>query len=135
MAPLAATVLTAERMVLSLSIHGIERAGVEGGVRALEDLVTAATSKRLDKPILTTKDLGVRVPTFQEVLQKTIVYFTFPNPDGWRRGDVNDSEKGPGVLFQRYNGNGVDVNRDWPDIGYAFRGYSGLSEPESRAPP
>ena len=124
-----------QRVVLSLSIHGIERAGVEGGVRALEDLVTAATSGKLDKPILATKGLKVRIPTFKDVLQHTIIYFTFPNPDGWRRGDVTDSDqnKGPGVFFQRYNGNGVDVNRDFPDIGYSFRPYSGLSEPESRA--
>ena len=30
-----------KRYALSLSIHGIERAGVEGGTRAMEDLVTA----------------------------------------------------------------------------------------------
>jgi hypothetical protein len=123
-----------KRIALSLSIHGIERAGVEGGTRAMEDLVTAATSKRLTKPILTTKGLPVAVPTFGDVLRKTIIYFTYPNPDGWRRGDVNDHsiDKGPGFFYQRYNGNGVDVNRDWPDIGYAFRPYSALSEPESR---
>src|SRR4051812_34644097 len=122
-----------KRIALSLSIHGIERAGVEGGTRAMEDLVTAATTGRLDKPILATKGLGIPVPTFRDVLRKTIIYFTYPNPDGWRRGDVNDTEKGPGVFFQRYNGNGVDVNRDWPDIGYSFRRYSALSEPESRS--
>src|SRR3954454_11553271 len=126
-----------QRVALSLSIHGIERAGVEGGVRTPEDLVTAATSGKLDKPVLTTKGLKVPIPTFKQVLQNTIVYFTFPNPDGWRRGDVTDTQtaqnKGPGVFFQRYNGNGVDVNRDFPDIGYAFRPYSALSEPESRA--
>ena len=110
-------------IALSLSIHGIERAGVEGGARALEDLVTAATTGKLDKPILTTKGLGMPIPTFKEVLQKTIIYFTFPNPDGWRRGDSTDTEKGPGVFFQRYNGNGVDVNRDFPDIGFSFRPY------------
>jgi hypothetical protein len=121
-----------QRMALSLSIHGIERAGIEGGARALEDLATAVTTGKLTKPILTTKGLGVPVPTFKDVLQKTIIYFTFPNPDGWRRGDVNDSEKGPGVFFQRYNGNGVDLNRDFPDIGFSFRPYSSLSEPESR---
>ena len=36
-----------KRMALSLSIHGIERAGVEGGTRAMEDLVTAATAGQL----------------------------------------------------------------------------------------
>src|SRR3954467_1514155 len=30
-----------KRYALSLSIHGIERAGAEGGIRAMEDLVTA----------------------------------------------------------------------------------------------
>jgi hypothetical protein len=123
-----------KRYVLSLSIHGIERAGIEGGVRAMEDLVTAATTSvdgkpRTEQPILTTKDLGVDVPTFGDVLKKAIVYFTFPNPDGWARGSLSDG----GFNFQRYNGNGVDLNRDFEDIGYAFRPYSSLSEPESRA--
>jgi hypothetical protein len=121
-----------KRMALSLSIHGIERAGVEGGTRAMEDLVTAVTTGKLGDPILATKDLGVKVPTFKDVLKHTIIYFTYPNPDGWRRGDLNDQQKGPGAYYQRYNGNGVDLNRDFPDIGFAFRPYSGLSEPESR---
>ncbi len=68
-------------------------------------------------------------PSFADVLKKTIIYFTYPNPDGWVRGSVTQG----GLFFQRYNGNGVDVNRDWPDIGFSFRPYSGLSEPESRA--
>jgi hypothetical protein len=118
-----------KRYVLSLSIHGIERAGAEGGTRALEDLVTAGTTGALDKAILPFVDQFRTQPTFGDVLRKTIVYFMYPNPDGWRRGSVSEG----GVFFQRYNGNGVDPNRDWPDIGFAFRPYSGLSEPESRA--
>jgi len=123
-----------QRYVLSLSIHGIERAGVEGGVRALEDLVTAATTTvddkpRTEQPILATKDLGVAAPTFGDVLRKTIIYFAFPNPDGWARGSLGDG----GINFQRYNGNGVDLNRDFEDIGYSYRRYSSASEPESRA--
>jgi len=123
-----------KRYALSLSIHGIERAGIEGGVRAMEDLITAATTvvdgkPRTEQPILTTKDIGVASPTFGDVLKKSIVYFTFPNPDGWARGSVGDG----GFNFQRYNGNGVDLNRDFEDIGYSFRPYSSLSEPESIA--
>ena len=122
-----------KRYALSLSIHGIERAGAEGGIRAMEDLVTAATTERLDSPIVS-KAVKAGAPRFRDVLQNTIIYFTFPNPDGWRRGsfstfDANQS----GFFFQRYNGNGVDVNRDWPDIGFSYRFYSGLSEPESRS--
>jgi hypothetical protein len=112
-----------KRYALSLSIHGIERAGVEGGTRAMEDLVTAATTGRSNSPVVADG------PSFADVLKKTVIYFTYPNPDGWERGSVTDG----GFFFQRYNGNGVDVNRDWPDIGFSFRPYSGLSEPESRA--
>ena len=115
-----------KRYALSLSIHGIERAGVEGGTRAAEDLVTALTTGKIDEPIVS-ESVDPDAPTFGDVLKKTIIYFTYPNPDGWRRGSVSEG----GFFFQRYNGNGVDVNRDWPDIGYSFRPYSGLSEPES----
>lgn len=115
------------RYALSLGMHGLERAGVEGGVRAIEDLVTARTIGTADKPILPAS-AEVKAPTFAEALEKSIVYFTFPNPDGWRRGSVSEG----GTFFQRYNGNGVDTNRDWPAIGFTFRPYSGLSEPEVR---
>ena len=117
-----------KRYVLSLSIHGIERAGAEGGTRAMEDLVTAFTTGIQDDPIVT-PEVKEGAPSFQDVLKKAIVYFTWPNPDGWRRGSIGDL----GPSFQRYNGNGIDPNRDYVDIGYSFRGYSGVSEPETRA--
>jgi hypothetical protein len=117
-----------KRYALSLSIHAIERAGAEGGTRAMEDLVTAYTTGLAGKPVVpATVKSGA--PTFADVLKKTIIYFTYPNPDGWLRGSVSAG----GIFYQRYNGNGVDPNRDWPDIGFSFRPYSGLSEPESRA--
>ena len=121
-----------KRYALSLSIHGIERAGAEGGTRAMEDLVTAHTTGKAGEPILPT-DVKPGAPSFEDVLKKTIIYFTWPNPDGWRRGSITDFADSGGFFFQRYNGNGVDPNRDWTDIGYSFRGYSGFSEPESRA--
>jgi hypothetical protein len=122
-----------KRYALSLSIHGIERAGAEGGIRAMEDLVTAVTTKALDTAILP-KAVKSGAPNFREVLQNTIVYFTFPNPDGWRRGSISIPDgANSGVFFQRYNGNGVDPNRDWADIGFSYRYYSGDSEPETRA--
>jgi hypothetical protein len=117
-----------KRYAISLSIHGIERAGVEGGTRAMEDLATAATTGKFNERILPA-GVHAATPTFGDVLKKSIIYFIYPNPDGWRRGSISEG----GVFFQRYNGNGVDVNRDWPDIGFSFRPYSGLSEPESRA--
>jgi hypothetical protein len=117
-----------KRYALSLSIHGIERAGLEGGTRAIEDLVSAdltgLASQKLVSPAA-----KPNAPTFADALDRSIIYFTYPNPDGWRRGSYSEG----GLFYQRYNGNGVDLNRDWPDIGFSYRPYSGLSEPESRA--
>lgn len=118
-----------KRYALSLSIHGIERAGAEGGIRAMEDLATAvSTEGKLDQPILP-RSVREGAPKIRDVLANTIIYFTFPNPDGWRRGSIQDG----GLSFQRYNGNGMDPNRDWPDIGFAYRFFSGVSEPETKA--
>jgi zinc carboxypeptidase len=126
-----------KKYAVSLSIHGIERAGVEGGTRAAEDLVTAYTAMandgrlKAETPIVPDGTIP-NAPTYGDVLKKMIVYFVYPNPDGWRRGSVSAGPDG-GVFFQRYNGNGVDLNRDWPDVGFNFRPYSTGSEPETRA--
>ncbi|MGH2774432.1 MAG: M14 family zinc carboxypeptidase [Actinomycetota bacterium] len=122
----------------SLSIHGIERAGIEGGIRAIEDLVTWAACEEnaeaapacasegpFPKPILEPSNSG---PTAGQVLANGVVYFVLSNPDGWHRGEVT---KG-GAFFQRYNGNGMDVNRDWPTIGYTEGQYTPGSEPETQ---
>jgi hypothetical protein len=122
----------------SLSIHGIERAGIEGGIRAIEDLVTwaaceadaaaapaCASEGPFPKRILEPSDSG---PTAGEVLKNGVVYFVLSNPDGWHRGELTEG----GVFFQRYNGNGMDVNRDWATVGYTEAQYTPFSEPESR---
>jgi hypothetical protein len=122
------------------SIHGIERAGAEGGLRAMEDLVTWAALTP-DKKIVegpTEKP----VPTAGETLARSVIYFILPNPDGWSRGQVAPAELEdgapnpaylPGAFFQRYNGNGMDLNRDWPGMGYSYKPYSPGSEPEVQA--
>jgi hypothetical protein len=124
-----------------LSIHGIERAGAEAGVRAAEDLATWAACEAELAPasvscakegaiphalLETTPDASV---TAGEALAGSAIYFVFANPDGWRRGDPDNGAR----FFQRYNGNGVDMNRDWPTIGYTFEPYTPWSEPETRA--
>jgi hypothetical protein len=151
-----------EHFAYSLSIHGIERAGVEGGVRAMEDLVTWAACEdpkyaapalpNLPPPAcavegpfpkkIVESTTTAAVPTAGAVLDKAVIYFVLPNPDGWARGQVSpvEVEDGapntnyqPGFFFQRYNGDGVDLNRDWPTLGYTFKPYSPGSEPETKA--
>ncbi len=114
-----------ERYAFSLSIHGIERAGLEGGIRAAEDLITwAATAP--NTRILEPTDSG---PTAGDVLKNNVLYFFLSNPDGWSRGDLAQG----GVFFQRYNGNGVDLNREFPGIGYSNPVYTPNAEPETKS--
>jgi hypothetical protein len=129
-----------------LSIHGIERAGAEAGVRVAEDLATWAYCEAvaggglepngrtncepegtMPHPLLETTP-GASV-TAGEALKRSAVYLVFANPDGWRRGDIDNGVR----FYQRYNGNGVDMNRDWPTVGFSFRPYTPWSEPETRA--
>jgi hypothetical protein len=126
-----------EHFVWSLSMHGIERAGVEGGVRAVEDLVTWGATEP-ERPLLETLPEG-DIETLDglpaqnlrvgEVLMRSVSYFVLPNPDGWRRGDVDQAKP---LGFMRYNGNGMDLNRDWPEIGYTDPSFTPWSESESR---
>ncbi len=122
------------------SIHGIERAGAEGGLRAMEDLVTWAANQP-DRRIVEGKTLEP-VPTAGDTLARSVIYFVLPNPDGWARGQVAPAELEdgspnlqytPGAFYQRYNGNGMDLNRDWPGMGYSYKPYSPGSEPETKA--
>lgn len=116
-----------KRFAFSLSIHGIERAGVEGGTRAIEDLVTWGTQE--PERALLSETIPSSTLTVGEVLASSEIWFFYPNPDGWVRGDVSRG----GLAYQRYNGNGVDVNRDWPTSGYTFKPYTPGSEPETKA--
>jgi hypothetical protein len=129
-----------------LSIHGIERAGAEAGVRAIEDLATWAyceavaagthtpnnmtdcVLERTPHPLLETRPLGPQNLSAGNALRQASVYFVFSNPDGWLRGDPENLVR----FFQRYNGNGVDLNRDWPTQGFTHRPYTPWSEPETR---
>jgi CARDB protein/zinc carboxypeptidase len=113
----------------SLSIHGIERAGAEGGTRAIEDLVTWARHEPGRGLLDETLGAGTSAVTVERALRESEIWFFYPNPDGWVRGDVTQG----GAAYQRYNGNGVDPNRDWPTIGYTYRGYTPASEPEVKA--
>ena len=128
--------------VFPLSIHGIERAGAEGGTRAAEDLATwGACEKKTAPDYVDCAHEDNKAPhplleatpekslTAGVALRKSVIYFIWPNPDGWRRGDRENVIP----FYQRQNGNGVDLNRDWPERGWTYLPYTPWSEPESRA--
>ena len=113
-------------VVVSLSVHGPERAGLEGGVRYAEDLARWATeSDRLLRNGTEPDSVEIPVP---EVLRKVHLYLTNVNPDGWAQGDAAN-----GGVFMRGNENGVDLNREFPTKGWTKVDYTPLSEPESIA--
>ena len=93
-----------ETVVFTLSIHGDERAGVEAGLRFVEDVLT-----------------GER-PEIAALLSTVRLVFVCPNPDGWlvRRQDYEDPTDPPD--FRRFNGADRDLNRQQPAAGWILPG-------------
>ena len=114
-------------VAVSMAAHGPERAGLEGGVRYAEDLARAAANNP-DRILRngTEKD-SVGVP-ISEALKKTHIYLSNINPDGWAAGDLQN-----GGVYSRPNGNGVDLNREFPTKGWTKVSYTPMSEPESKS--
>lgn len=116
-----------EPVAVSLSVHGPERAGLEGGVRYAEDLARWATEDG-DKVLRNgTEDDSVAIPV-RDALRRVHLYLTNINPDGWGQGDAAN-----GGVFERGNANGVDLNREFPTKGWTKLSYTPKSEPESKA--
>ena len=114
-------------VLISLSVHGPERAGLEGGARYMEDLARwAATEPDHVLRNGTNKDSIAR--PVSEVLSKVHIYIADINADGWASGDAQN-----GGVFMRGNANGVDLNREFPTMGWSYIPYTALSEPESKA--
>ena len=123
-------------LYISMSIHGIERAGLEGSTRFMEDLAAGWYTEEAGgaKYLLTNGD--PKRPYFEqmdahEVLRKARVVFTDLNPDGWAAGEAFNN----GVLFSRGNKNGIDLNRQWPTQGWHNSGgqqYNTGKQPEAQ---
>ena len=116
-------------VTVSLSVHGAERAGLEGGVRYAEDLARWATSEPGHLVRNGTDADSVAIPA-SELLRKVHLYLSNPNPDGWAAGDLQN-----GGVFTRGNGNGTDLNRQFPTMGWVQTSGRPLpqSEPEAKA--
>ncbi|WP_108664250.1 M14 family zinc carboxypeptidase [Euzebya rosea] len=128
-------------LYFSMSIHGAERAGAEGGVRYIEDLLIAFEAEQLGtEPVTGPKVLTAGDPanpdyaeySVTEVLQSARLHFIAPNPDGWADGDRNDGRG----LYHRGNDNGRDLNRQFPTQGWHNAGgqqYNTGNENETKA--
>lgn len=128
-----------------LSIHGVEKGGREGGFRVLEDLVkgigfaseTVQDGAGLPTPI--SKADGNPVETYQDYLDFQRLFLLFPNSDGWAHDELpyaattlpSCGSPPNGVLFCRTNGNGVDLNRQAPTMGWQNPSRNVVGEPES----
>lgn len=99
-------------VVISLSAHGPERAGLEGGVRYIEDLARWAADEPDHLVMNGTEPDSVEMPV-SELLKKVHLYVASINPDGWATGDAQN-----GGNFTRGNGNGTDLNRQFPTMGW-----------------
>ncbi|MCW2608455.1 MAG: hypothetical protein JWO60_3148 [Frankiales bacterium] len=120
-----------KQVAASLSVHGLEAAGREGGLRYVEDLAiwTAALKGGTDRVL----GVGSAARKLSEVMHGTESWFAFTNPDGWAAGDLANAPGGPG--FVRGNETGADLNRDYATKGWYTRdGGRGVaeSEPETR---
>jgi len=90
-----------ETIVCSLSIHGDERSGVEGGLRFVERVLTG------DEPEIAAK------------LDELGFVFVLSNPDGWMGRDPTtvNVEEPRSDAFMRHTGADVDPNRQYPTAG------------------
>ena len=121
----------------SMSIHGLERAGLEGGVRFIEDIAKAFYAERTggEPYLLTNGDPSnefYREMTATEVLQSARLVFVNINPDGWAAGD---SAK-PSTGYKRGSDGVSDLNRQWPTLGWSRPSgaqYNTMSQPEAQA--
>src|SRR3954470_11138682 len=130
-----------DTLLFSLSIHGNERGGLEGGLRTAEDLATGASSGATisDGADNYTSTTG-RKAAFHEykvddLLAKEAVYFVDFNVDGWAQGDwwsQPDAGGGTPALYDRGNSIGTDLNRHMPTVGSINTSRNPLQENETR---
>ncbi|MDQ3933963.1 MAG: hypothetical protein M3340_04955 [Actinomycetota bacterium] len=120
-------------LLYSLSVHGNERGGLEGGMRTAEDLAMAATSGgKISDGVANYDSTTGRKPVFHEyeardLLARQAVYLVDFNIDGWRIGDVWQVPTQP---YARGNSFGTDLNRQMPTIGRINPSRNPLQESE-----
>lgn len=126
-----------KKLLFSLSVHGNERGGLEGGLRTVEDLAIAAQNGNTtisDGVAGYTSSTGTK-PVFhnysvRDVLKKEDVYLTDFNIDGWTVGDI--AQPGLTAPFSRTNGTNTDLNRQMATQGSIDTTRTPLLENETK---
>ncbi|PSP57435.1 hypothetical protein BRC82_00330 [Halobacteriales archaeon QS_1_67_19] len=106
---------TKEKVMFSLSLHGLERAGAEAGSRFIEDLLTGDE------------------PEIEALLDDVVLVFVYPNPDGWvakhpqyeSGWQLLGPDGGAPVVpfYERGNAEVFDTNRQYPSAGWIDPGH------------
>lgn len=131
-------------LVFITSVHGNEKGAREAMLRVIEDLAHGDLGIAGDVASVAGKDVDA-------VLSELRFVFVFPNPDGWVHEEpeyrLNDAcyvsvtcgaASEPGEIgvetqwFVRVNGNGTDLNRQYPTTGVPHPTIPPLSEPEGK---
>lgn len=131
-------------LLYMLSIHGNEKGAREAGFRIFEDFMkgigvaaeTVQNGAGMPDPI--EKPTGGSVETYLDYLDFMRLVFILPNPDGWVHDDSPYFlEPYCLTFFCRTNGNGTDLNRQAPSIGWqrvnVDAGRLTLNEPEAQS--
>ncbi len=125
-----------ETLLFSLSVHGNERGGLEGGLRTAEDLAVAAEEGgKIEDGVDNYDSSTGRHPKFHqhdvaELLAKEAVYLVDFNVDGWAVGDWWN-QPAPST-YTRGNSIGTDLNRQMPTVGRINPNRNPLEESEMR---
>ncbi|MFT4745600.1 MAG: hypothetical protein ACI9AD_001454 [Nitriliruptoraceae bacterium] len=123
-----------ETLTFSLSVHGNERGGLEGGVRTAEDLAIAAENGgTITDGVDNYESTTGKVPEFHDypvadVLAQQAVYLIDFNIDGWVNGDTFSPNPS---IYGRGNGMGTDLNRQMPTVGRIDTSRNPLQESEA----
>ena len=115
-------------VMVSMAVHGPERAGLEGSVRYMEDLAMWAANEPDHLLMNGTEKDSVEI-TVEDALKRVHIYMSEVNPDGWAAGD--NPPAGTNV-YVRGNDNGFDLNRQWPTAGWLDPSRTPLTEPEAK---
>ena len=122
-----------QTLLYSLSVHGDEKGGIEGGLRAAEDLAIAAEDGgEISDGVSGYESTTGTTPVIHsypvsEILANEAVYLIDFNIDGWVRGDHFAPSPG---LYTRGNYAGTDLNRQMPTVGYINQSRNPLFESE-----